>query len=192
MERIRRIRFDIARDVLSRRPDLLEEGAPATFGDLRQLVCTSQYLFVKPAAVELLARRDHSKAELLRKLQKRGFSRSVAEDAVDELQEAGWQDDRRAAESWVRSMMRGSGRSRAYLLAGLAERGHTRDVAAGAVQAYEEEHPGCFGRALQTQMDKIVRSIGSEKQLTERQRKTVISRLMRRGFSTTEIQQHFH
>ncbi len=192
MERIRRVRFDVARDVFAESGPM-EEEFRTTFGTLQELVRRSEYLFIKPAVVELLSWRDHSRKELIRKLQRKGFSRQGLEDVIDQLHELGYQDDQRAAESWVRSVMRSSGRSRAHLLAGLAERGYQRDVSLAAVESYEQENPECFFQSLRRHIDKTVRNVNSSGQpLTEAQRKTVISRLMRRGFSMTEIQQHFH
>jgi len=193
MERIRKIRFDIAGDIFARVDDRTT-GTVTTFGRLQDLVRRSEYLFVKPAAVDLLARRDHSRQELIRKLIRKGFSRAAGTQAVDELQSQGYQDDLRAAESWVRSAMYGSGRSRAYVLAGLAKRGYDRDIAARAVLAYEAEHPCGFDDALKSQIEKTVRAVVDTNGVTDMtvdQRHTVLSRLLRRGFSMKEIQQHF-
>ena len=54
-------------------------------------------------ALGLLTRREHSRKELTRKLVSRGVDAAEVEAAVDKLTGAGWQDDRRFAESLVRS-----------------------------------------------------------------------------------------
>ena len=54
-------------------------------------------------ALGLLTRREHSRKELTRKLVSRGVDAAEVEAAVDKLAGAGWQDDRRFAESLVRS-----------------------------------------------------------------------------------------
>ena len=54
-------------------------------------------------AARLLAAREHSRTELLRKLVARGAERSVAESAIDALQEQGLVSDRRFAELFARS-----------------------------------------------------------------------------------------
>lgn len=54
-------------------------------------------------ALGLLTRREHSRKELTRKLVSRGVDAAEVEAAVDKLSGAGWQDDRRFAESLVRS-----------------------------------------------------------------------------------------
>jgi regulatory protein len=54
-------------------------------------------------ALGLLTRREHSRKELIRKLVSRGVDAAEVETAVDKLANAGWQDERRFAESLVRS-----------------------------------------------------------------------------------------
>ncbi|MFO7581187.1 regulatory protein RecX [Guyparkeria sp.] len=54
-------------------------------------------------AVGLLARREHSRLELARKLADRGFSSDEVEAVLDRLAEEGWQSDRRYAESLIRA-----------------------------------------------------------------------------------------
>ena len=54
-------------------------------------------------ALGLLARREHSRKELNRKLTSRGLDAGEVEAAVDRLAGEGWQDDSRFAESLVRS-----------------------------------------------------------------------------------------
>lgn len=56
-------------------------------------------------ALELLARREHSRRELTRKLADRGFDADAAARAVGDMAERGWQDDARFAESLARSRM---------------------------------------------------------------------------------------
>ena len=54
-------------------------------------------------AMDLLARREHGRAELLAKLQKAGFDADAAAAAVDRLHEDGLQDDRRFVELFIAS-----------------------------------------------------------------------------------------
>jgi regulatory protein len=55
--------------------------------------------------LKLLATREHSAAELRRKLRVKGFSEALAGDAVAALQDQGLQSDRRFAEVFVRSRL---------------------------------------------------------------------------------------
>lgn len=54
-------------------------------------------------AVGLLARREHSRLELARKLADRGFSADEVEPVLERLADEGWQSDRRYAESLIRA-----------------------------------------------------------------------------------------
>lgn len=53
-------------------------------------------------ALGLLVRREHSRRELVRKLEARGVEAEDAEAAVARMAEAGWQDDGRFAEGLAR------------------------------------------------------------------------------------------
>lgn len=53
-------------------------------------------------AVALLARREHSTAELARKLTQKGIDKAVADDVVDKLSSKGLVSDERFAETFVR------------------------------------------------------------------------------------------
>lgn len=57
---------------------------------------------IQEVCLRLLARREHSRQELLAKLALRGFERDDAQPVIDELAEQGWQDDLRYAQSYAR------------------------------------------------------------------------------------------
>lgn len=52
-------------------------------------------------ALRLLARREHSRAELARKLNESGCDATEVETLLDEFEKRNWLSDRRFAESWV-------------------------------------------------------------------------------------------
>jgi len=54
-------------------------------------------------AMDLLARREHSRDELCRKLEKVGFDAEVAFDAINKLRDEGLQSDERFVEAFVQS-----------------------------------------------------------------------------------------
>lgn len=54
-------------------------------------------------ALGLLARRDHSRKELRQKLDRSGYGRDEASDAIDRLGEQHYQDDDRFAEALIRN-----------------------------------------------------------------------------------------
>ncbi|MBF6647296.1 regulatory protein RecX [Methylobacter sp. BlB1] len=60
---------------------------------------------IKETCLRLLARRDHSRKELLNKLTGRGFDREDVSAVIDELVQQGWQDDQRYAQNYARYRM---------------------------------------------------------------------------------------
>lgn len=67
------------------------------------VVSGGQLLELKHAAVALLARREHSRRELLRKLLKRSDDQKLIEQVLDELVERNYLSEERFAESYVRA-----------------------------------------------------------------------------------------
>jgi regulatory protein len=61
-------------------------------------------------ALALLARREHTRAELARKLQAAGFDAGDVQPLLDEFEAKNWLSDRRFAESWVADHRAKSGR----------------------------------------------------------------------------------
>ena len=81
----------------------------------------------REAAIRLLARREHARIELQRKLTGRGHSPELAESVIADLAAAGLQSDERFAEVFVRSAVdRGHGPLK--IIAGLRERGVDGDA----------------------------------------------------------------
>jgi regulatory protein len=66
-----------------------DAGAAPKLADLRE------------RALRLLARREHSRAELARKLGQAGFATEDIAPLLDEFEQMNWLSDRRFAESWV-------------------------------------------------------------------------------------------
>ena len=105
------------------RPDLAEgEGAA-----LDEPACTR-------IALGLLARREHSRRELTRKLAKRGFPDDVVSRALAELERTGALAEARFTESFVRSRI-GKGQGPQRIRADLAQRGIADDKAEDVLRA---------------------------------------------------------
>ncbi len=83
---------------------------------------------IRDAAVRLLARREHSRFELARKLGSRGHPQDLIKEIVGSLADDGLQSDERFAEAFVRSAL-GRGQGPLKIRAGLAERGVDSDIA---------------------------------------------------------------
>lgn len=58
-------------------------------------------LSLKARAVGLLSRREHSRAELQRKLAPHAETQEALDKVLDELAKAGWQSDARFTQGWV-------------------------------------------------------------------------------------------
>lgn len=158
----------------------LEENLVTTFGTLKELADAGGRTFAPAAAVEMLARREHSEAELRRKLSARGFHEDSIQYALERVLDRGYQSDERFARAWVRTKMSGRGASRRALLAGLAQRGINRRLAEKAVQDFQAEYPGCFTNALRA----AIESLGDDD--VER----IVRKLVRRGFEVVEIKKN--
>jgi regulatory protein len=86
------------------------------------------------AALGLLARREHSRRELWRKLAARGFPADLATRVLDELERTGALADARFTDSFVRARIaKGQGPQR--IRAELAQRGVADDEAEGVLRA---------------------------------------------------------
>jgi regulatory protein len=89
---------------------------------------------VEAAAVRLLARREHSRAELLRKLGERGAPAELIDAVLDSLATQRLQSDERYAESLVASRI-GRGQGPVRIRRELAERGVDAAQADAALEA---------------------------------------------------------
>ena len=105
------------------KPDVVEAGGAA----VDEAACTR-------AALELLARREHSRRELTRKLAARGFPDDVVPAVLDALERTGALADARFSDSFVRSRI-GKGQGPQRIRAELAQRGITDDEADGVLRA---------------------------------------------------------
>jgi len=128
------------------------------------------------AGLRLLARRAHSRVEVLLKLTRRGYDSTAIEAALRRLEELGYLDDQSFARSFVRR--RGSLRGPRALSAELAARGVDRAQVDAAV--------GEFGEAEQlATATRIAERMYARKPAPGRQAilDAVGSKLVRRGFS---------
>lgn len=132
-------------------------------------------------AVGLLARREHSRRELERKLVAKGVDAGEAHDAVERLAGQGWQDEQRFAGSLARSRaMSGYGPVRIR-----AELG-THDLPANVIEAALDE--------LESQHDwreaareLLQRRLGEVAPADPARRRKAQSLLLRRGFDSETV-----
>jgi regulatory protein len=130
------------------------------------------------AALRLLARRAHSRVELLRKLTRRGYDGPAISTAMERLEELGYLDDQSFARSFVRR--RGSVRGPRALSAELAARGIGRAQVDTAVAEFGEAEQLAAATHIAERLYARKPSAGYKEILEQ-----VGTKLVRRGFSVS-------
>lgn len=125
-------------------------------------------------ALGLLTRREHSRRELARKLVARGVEEDEAQQAIERLAQAGWQDDARFAESLVRSRV-ASGYGPRHIRAELGTHGLDGAAIAAALDGFESDW-------RELARDLIRRRFGDAGPRDLAQRRKAADLLLRRGF----------
>lgn len=135
-------------------------------------------------ALNLLTRRDHTTAELKRKLAIRGFAADSTAGLLAQLTEEGYLDDKRFAERWTESAMRNGRGYGLRILQELQKRGISREIATEAVAAATAEYP---------ELDSLAAIVSKRFSAFDpaaaptKEKQRVYSYLQRRGFSIHAI-----
>jgi regulatory protein len=95
---------------------------------IETLVNPDSYERCLTAAMRYLAYRPRSNAELLERLQRRGFDNKTQEMVINKLKEQGWLDDTKFAEYWKDNRESFSPRSRRLTRVELQRKGVARDI----------------------------------------------------------------
>ncbi len=135
-------------------------------------------------ALKALARRDHSEAELRRKVADRGISAGTIDELIARLKEAGYLDDRRFALRWAESAVR-NGRGYGFRLRfELSRRGIADDLASEVSERISAEYDET----------EAVRELVNRKftgftagEADEKLKRRIVGYLQRRGFSLASI-----
>jgi len=136
-------------------------------------------------ALNMIALRARSAAELRRLLLRKGEPAEYVEIAVERLQRAGFLDDASFARQFARAKALGSGLSRRRLQQELARRGVARDIADSAIaEVFSEEHID-EGDTLERVARKKLKSLSRLD--TQVQRRRLYSFLARRGYDSDDI-----
>ncbi len=150
----------------------LRRSKPSADAELDEPACTN-------AALALLARREHSRRELTRKLGTRGFPESVIAPVLDELERSGSLADARFTDSFVRSRVaKGQGPQR--IRADLAQRGIADTEADEALRGSEVDWRATI-RAVRR------KKFGAELPADYAERARQARFLQYRGFSSEQI-----
>ena len=141
---------------------------------------TDELAKARKKAMDLLAGREHGRAELLRKLAKAGFDPEMAADAVDRLQDEGLQSDRRYVENFVQSRIN-QGKGPVRIRAELGERG----TSASLVEAVlEDAGTDWFAMAREVRL----RKFGAQPPKDFRDKARQMRFLQYRGFESDQVQ----
>jgi len=135
-------------------------------------------------ALNLLSRRDHSEAELRRKLAPKGFLPEELDKAMTRLKEAGYLDDSRFAHSFAEAAIR-NGRGYGFRLQlELSRRGIQDEIVENTLADLGAEY-----EEIATLSELMARKFEGfdPQQADERQKRRVISYFQRRGFSLAAI-----
>ncbi len=133
-------------------------------------------------ALELLALRDHFRAELEEKLRRRGFSGEEVEGALARCRELGYLDDERAAERFVEISAVRKGWGPRRLEQELLRRGVDRGVAVRAAAL----DPGRVAEALAAALARAEGRAGPGWWRLPRRRARMVSSLVNRGFDAED------
>lgn len=137
-----------------------------------------QRYFCREKAVELLARREHSSAELERKLLQREFSPAVIEPVLEELRQKRWLDDERFARMYAETRLRRKAMGAGKLVEELTRKGVPREVTERTVAEYCTEQ---YQReAVEEAARKALRRVGEN-------REKLLRALRNRGFAMEYI-----
>lgn len=130
-------------------------------------------------ALSLLTRREHSRLELQRKLQARGVDPDAADEAVERLGEAGWQDDARFAEFLLRSRA-SAGQGPVRIRAELGMHRLDAEVIARVMSGFE-------GDWVENARDLVQRRFGMAVPDDPARRRKAAELLYRRGFTGDQV-----
>ena len=133
------------------------------------------------AGLRLLARRDHSREELRRKLSRRGHEQSALEEAIRRIDESYGLDDQAFARSYVRR--RAATKGPLAIAGELAARGIDRRSAQAALAGFgADEQLEAATRLAERLYDHSGTRMGERDALDK-----IGTKLLRRGFSTTIV-----
>ncbi len=135
-------------------------------------------------ALKALGRRDHSEAELRRKIAGRGISAGVVDDLVERLKGSGYLDDRRFALRWAESAVR-NGKGYGFRLRfELTRRGIADDLASEITELVSSEHDET--EAVRELVDRKFTGF-TARDTDEKLKRRIVGYLQRRGFSLASI-----
>ena len=154
-------------------------------GLVEQLAEEAAQLKVYDRALNMLAFRARSSAELSRSLVRKGEPKALVERAVARLLEQGLLDDAAFAQSFTRAKVLGAGQSKRRVQQDLARRGVARTVTDEAIATVFEEEAVDQGAVVEQAARKKLRSLAKHDPAVRRRR--LYAFLARRGYDGDDV-----
>jgi regulatory protein len=137
--------------------------------------------------VRLLAQRDHSIAEIRRKLVQRNFEQVEIDEALDRMVERKFLDDERTARLWAEQELRRHGQGRTKALNRMLEHGLSREHAVAALdelwdREIERDH-------AHSTLARLTASIPPHELRSRKSQASLARRLASRGFDMELIRE---
>lgn len=140
-------------------------------------------------ALKALGRRDHSEAELARKLCGKGVSPEVVAETIGRLKALHYLDDRRFAERWAESAVRNGRGYGPRLRLELSRKGVPAEVIAEVLAGVAAE----FDETETLTAIMAAKFAGFDPRVApDREKRRVLDYLLRRGFSSAAVFEVFH
>ena len=150
-----------------------------------RLALEAAQLAVYDRALNMLAFRARSSAELARALMRKGAERSIVDRTIARLQEQGLLDDAAFAQSFTRAKVLGANQSRRRVQQHLARKGVAREVSDAAIAAVFQEEGVDQRELVEAAARKKLRTLAKQEPAVRRRR--LYAFLARRGYDGDDI-----
>ncbi len=129
------------------------QGSEISEQNLKQLLNESELFSIKAASLRILARREHSKSELIQKLKQRGFSEQNIDKVISILEQDNFINDERFAELYFRSNFEIKKKSPKKIAYELSKKGVDNSFITNNLNEINEDD--IYNNALQIALKKI-------------------------------------
>jgi len=132
-------------------------------------------------AMDLLARREHSRLELYQKLKQKKFEPNIINAELDKLSNEGLQSDERFAEAFLRSRV-DKGKGPNIILSELLQRGVDEILVSNVLESISE------GQWCEVAYETMNKKLGNESELDYDKQLKLMKFLNNRGFTRSQIE----
>ena len=129
-------------------------------------------------AIDLISRREHSRKELIEKLNQRGYQ-AVSDSVADRLQEKGYLDDERFAVMYANELKSRKSMGKKRIKQELMRKGIDRDIIESVIENIDEDPTG--------EIIDIIKRKYPKYDLDDKNRTRAINGLIRLGYSFSDI-----